>query len=149
MMSEKEPLKITLEDLAPDTQTDTAVQAAEKVGGKLRENAGQVGQKLADAVKDSTAKVTQRIADSAADAASRSTEAVRDRVAETLQAQSKATADAVEQRLREIDWKAEAQKGAEGTLRWLSDRLEQAAERLKKEAASGGADGPTPEKDSK
>ena len=50
---------------------------------------------------------------------------------ETIQAQSKATADAVEARLREIDWKDEAQKGAEGGLRWISKRLEELAEKLR------------------
>ena len=48
-----------------------------------------------------------------------------------VQAQSKATADAIEARLREIDWKDEAQKGAEGGLRWLSKRLEELAEKLR------------------
>ena len=56
-------------------------------------------------------------------------EAVRDKVSETIQAQ--ATADAVEERLRQVDWKAEATKGAEGGLRWLSKRLEVLAERLR------------------
>ena len=88
---------------------------------------------MAGAVKGSTAKVTQKIADTTAEAANRSAEAVRDKVSETIQSQTKATADAVEAKLREVDWKAEAQKGAEGSLRWLSKRLEDLAEQLKKD----------------
>ena len=61
----------------------------------------------------------------------RQAEAVRDKVSETIQAQAQATADAVEERLRQVDWKAEATKGAEGGLRWLSKRLEVLAERLR------------------
>ena len=56
---------------------------------------------------------------------------MRDKVSETIQTQAKATADAVEERLRQVDWKTEATKGAEGSLRWLSKRLEELAERLR------------------
>lgn len=56
---------------------------------------------------------------------------MRDKVSETIQTQAKATADAVEAKLREVDWKSEAQKGAEGGLRWLSRQLEHIAERLR------------------
>jgi len=136
-------LKITLEDLEPTTpapaeRTAPATPAEppatpEKSGGKLREGVEGVGHKVAGAVKGATSRVTHKITDTTAEAASRSAEAVRDKVGETVQAQAKATADAVEARLREIDWKGEAQKGAEGGLRWLSKRLEELAERLKKE----------------
>lgn len=141
-MNDKEPLKITLEDLGlgephePPPPADPAgprVVMPEKTHGKVREGAEQVGQRVAGAVKDSTSKVTQKIADTTAEAASRSADAVRDKVSEAIQQQTKATADAVEARLREIDWKAEAQKGAEGGLHWLSKRLEELAERLRSE----------------
>ncbi len=137
-MTDKEPLKITLEDLGlSETPAEPAAarvaMRAEEPRGKVRESAEQVGQRVAGAVKDSTAKVTHKIADTTAEAASRSAEAVRDKVSETIQSQAQATADAVEAKLREIDWKAEAQKGAEGGLRWLSRRLEQLAERMRKE----------------
>ncbi len=155
-MSDKEPLKITLDDLEPETVSAASTSAKttpeppapavespapaveapampERPAGKLREGVEGVGHKVADAVKESTTRVTHKIADTTAEAASRSAEAVRDKVGETIQAQAKATADAVEARLREVDWKAEAQKGAEGSLRWLSKRLEELAERMKKE----------------
>ena len=141
-MTDKEPLKITLEDLGlsesapvPPAESPAAPYVAmpEPSRGKARESAEQVGQRVAGAVKGSTAKVTQKIADTTAEAANRSAEAVRDKVSETIQSQTKATADAVEAKLREVDWKAEAQKGAEGSLRWLSKRLEDLAEQLKKD----------------
>ena len=72
-----------------------------------------------------------KIAGGTAGVTSRGAEAERDKVGEAVQAQSKATADAIEARLREIDWKDEAQKGAEGGLRWLSKRLEELAEKLR------------------
>lgn len=135
MMSDREPLKITLEDLGLAETPAEASAVAEKTHGKARETAGQVGQRVTETVKDSTAKVTHKIADVTTETANRTAEAVRDKVSETIQNQAKATADAVEARLREVDWKTEAQKGAEGGLRWLSQRLEGLAERLRANAA--------------
>ena len=128
-MNEKEPLKITLEDLGEDSKPEAATSER----GKLADGAAELGQKVGDAVKGSAARVAHKIADTTTEATSRSAEAVRDKVGEAIQAQSKATAEAVEARLREIDWKEEAQKGAEGGLRWLSKRLEELAEKLRAE----------------
>ena len=125
-MNEKEPLKITLEDLGEYSKPEAATSER----GKLADGAAELGQKVGDAVKGSAARVAHKIADTTTEATSRSAEAVKDKVTETIQAQSKATADAVEARLREIDWKDEAQKGAEGGLRWISKRLEELAEKL-------------------
>ncbi len=136
-MTDKEPLKITLEDLglseppAPAPPPVEPPAQPDRPVGKAREAAEQVGQRMAGAVKDSTAKVTHKIADATAETANRTAEAVRDKVTETVQAQAKATADAVEERLRQVDWKVEATKGAEGGLRWLSKRLEALAERMR------------------
>ena len=136
-MTDKEPLRITLEDLglseppAPTPLSTEPPAQPERPHSKAREAAEQAGQRVAGAVKDSTAKVTHKIADATAETANRTAEAVRDKVTETVQAQAKATADAVEERLRQVDWKAEATKGAEGGLRWLSKRLEAVAERLR------------------
>ncbi|MCA9865823.1 MAG: hypothetical protein KIS95_12290 [Anaerolineae bacterium] len=127
-MSEKETLKITLDDVAEENPP-----AAITERGKLRDGAADLGHKVGDAVKGSAARVATKIADTTTEATSRSAEAVRDKVGEAIQAQSKATADAVEARLREIDWKGEAQKGAEGGLRWLSQRLEELAEKMRGE----------------
>lgn len=126
-MTDKEPLKITLEDLGLPPEP---AATPERSPNKARETAEHLGQRVAGTVKDSTAKVTQKIADTTAETASRTAEAVRDKVTETIQTQAKATADAVEAKLREVDWKTEAQKGAEGGLRWLSRQLEHIAERL-------------------
>ncbi len=132
-MNSQERLQITLADLGESEPPVTPEQSHEK----MREGVEQTGHKVAETVKDATSRVVHKIADTTADVTSRSAEAVRDKVGETIQAQSKATADAVEARLREIDWKGEAQKGAEGGLRWLSKRLEELAERLKKGEAGG------------
>lgn len=138
-MTEKEPLRITLEDLGEEVKAETTTPER----NKLVEGAADVGQKVGGAVKDTASRAAHKIAGATADVTSRSAEAVRDKVGETIQAQSKATADAVEARLREIDWKGEAQKGAEGGLRWLGKRLEDLAEKLRSDETSG--DLPRPE----
>ncbi len=125
-MTEKEPLKITLADLG--LEETPAAPAPALVADDGTEHAGQ---KVTDAVKDTAARAAHKIAGATAGVTSRGAEAVKDKVGEAVQAQSKATADAIEARLREIDWKGEAQKGAEGGLRWLSQRLEELAERLR------------------
>ncbi|CUS04499.2 protein of unknown function [Candidatus Promineifilum breve] len=125
-MSDKEPLKITLADLGEEARPD-----APEPPSVAAEGAANLGHKMGDAMKDSAARAAHKIADATAGVTSRGAEAVRDKVGEAVQAQSKATADAIEARLREIDWKDEAQKGAEGGLRWLSKRLEELAEKLR------------------
>ena len=136
-MSDKEPLKITLADLGePEPAAEPLAAPAatpERGHDGVRGSVEQVGQRVAGAVKDSTARVAHKIADTTADATSRGAEAVREKANETIQATSKATADAIEARLREIDWKGEAQKGAEGGLRWLGKRLEELAEKMRAE----------------
>jgi hypothetical protein len=130
-MTDKEPLKITHADLGEPEPSAESPATPERSPGKLREGVDQLSGKVTGAVKDTSSRVAQKIADTTADATSRSADAVRDKVGEAIQAQSKATADAVEARLREIDWKGEAQKGAGSGLHWLSKRIEELAERLK------------------
>lgn len=122
-------MKITLEDLGENEPPAISGEAP----GRVRENIEQAGQKLVDVARDGSSRLAHKIAATTAGVTSRSAEAVRDKVSETIQAQSRATAEAVEARLREIDWKAEAQKGAEDSLRWISQRLESLAERMGKD----------------
>ncbi|MEZ4515600.1 MAG: hypothetical protein R3C44_01760 [Chloroflexota bacterium] len=125
MTTDKEPLKITLEDLDPETPQPSSSRS------KLQEQAGATGRQVAGTAKDIAGKFTDKLAATAADATNRTAEAAREKMTEAFQEQSKAIADAVEQRVREIDWKAEAQKGTEGGLRWLSERLNEIADRMK------------------
>lgn len=130
-MSDKETLKITLEDLEEEQPVEPeAPLTAEQPSSRVRAQAEQIGRQVSGTVKGTADKITQKIADSAAEATSRSAEAAREKMGELIQTQTKATADAIEAKVREIDWKQEAQKGAEGGLRWLSQRLDDLAGRL-------------------
>jgi hypothetical protein len=135
-MNEKEPLKITLEDLGEEIKPEVATPER----GTLAGGAAEIGHKVGDAVKGSASRVAHKLADTTTEVTSRSAEAVKDKMTEAIQAQSKATAEAVEARLREIDWKEEAQKGAEGSLRWLSKRLEDLAEKFRADEKTPPAD---------
>lgn len=135
-MAEKEPIKITLDDL----EDEEAPAKPESPRSKLQEQAGATGRQVAGAAKEMAGKVTDKLATGAADVTSQAAEVARVKMAEMLQGQSKAMADAVEQRVREMDWKAEAQKGTEGGLRWLSQRMNDLADRMKD--VSGNTDAP-------
>jgi hypothetical protein len=139
-MNDKEPIKITLDDLADEAPSPSVAPVPPAAA------AAGTTQKVTDAAKDTAAKVSGKLAATAADATNRTAEMVRDKVGEVLQEQSKAIADAVEQRVREIDWKTEAQKGAEGGLRRLSGLIEQLADRLRDQPPSTPSDPPTPPK---
>lgn len=147
-MSDKEPLKITLDDLEEEPRAPETAAAPPEQTSRLRAQAEEAGRQVADGVKGTADKLTRKIADSAADVTSRSAEAAREKMGEVIQAQSKATADAIEARLREVDWKQEAQKGAEGGLRWLSKRLDELAGKMAETSGDKDADAPPEEKSS-
>ncbi len=144
-MTDKEPLKITLDDL----EAEEAPAKPEAARGKLQEQAEATTRQMADAAKGLAGKVTDKLSASAADATSRTAEVAREKVGEALQEQSKAIADAVEQKIRDIDWKTEAQKGTEGGLRWLSGRLTELADRMKDQPNQPDTANQAPPKDDK
>jgi hypothetical protein len=136
-------LKITIEELedeeTPLVAEQPAKQSARAAAGDVASVAGQAGKKAAGAAgalarkawqSDTRRKATEKLADGATAVANRSTELVRDKVAETVEQQARATAAAVEARVREVDWRTEAQQAAVGGLRWLGRRLEALAERF-------------------
>lgn len=120
-MAKDEPLKITLDDLEPE-----ATVRPEVTPSSVQDKVGATGRTFADAARDLAGKATDKLTSSATEATSRTAEMAREKVGEAIQEQSKAIVDAVEERVRE-----HAQKGAEGGLRWLSDRLTLLADRVK------------------
>jgi hypothetical protein len=145
-MSDKEPLKITIEDIEDEEKPVVAErpqQSGRKLAGDVAstagKSAGRAGKKAAVAAGDLTRKAwesdarrkaTDKLATGATTVTHRSAELVRDKVAEVIEEQARATATAVETRVREVDWQAEAQKAAVGGLRWLGRRLEELAQRF-------------------
>ena len=139
-MPDRQLITITAADLE-ETQaaTETAGSPAAH-DGRLRQDTGQLGQKPTAAVKQASSRVAQKIIATTTEASNRSAEAIREKVGEAVRAQSQATADALEARLREIDWKSEARKGAECGLHWLIARLEALAQHLRTADKSAEAD---------
>lgn len=124
-MSDEERLRITIEDI-----DDLEKPAQPETPPGVRARTEELGRQLGSSVRTTAHKTGERVAGKAAEVTSRSAEAVRDKVGETIETQARATAEAVETRLREVDWKTEAQKSATGGLKWLSARLSQLAERV-------------------
>jgi hypothetical protein len=148
-MTDDNRLKITLEDLEPQekpVEPETA-SGAEAAAAKARAQAEKVGRQVTDGVKSTAQKATQKVTGKAAEVTSRSAEAVRDKMTETVEAQARATVEAIEQRVREVDWKGEAQKGATGGLKWLSERMADLAERITPADPPAGRKVEPPEKD--
>jgi hypothetical protein len=139
-MPDKELIVITAADLGePEAAADVS-GSPETPNSKLRDGAGQIGHKATKAVQRASSQVARKIADTTAEASNRSAEAIREKVNDAVRAQTQATADAVEARLREVDWKSEVQKGAEGGLRWLIGRLEALADHFRSEDKSAEDD---------
>lgn len=124
-MSDEERLKITLDDL-----DDFEHPAQPESPAGARAQVEQLGRRMSETAKSTAHKTGDALAGKAAEVTTRGAEAVRDKVSGTIEAQAKATADAVEARLREVDWKAEVQKGATDGLKWLGARLALLAERI-------------------
>jgi hypothetical protein len=129
-MTDDNRLKITLEDLDAEEKPVAAERTSGDATGKVRTQAEKVGRQVSDSVKGTAQKATQKVTDKAAEVTSRSAGAMRDKMTETVETQARATVDALEQRVREIDWKGEAQKGATVGLKWLSERMAGLAERV-------------------
>lgn len=124
-MTKDEPLKITLDDLVPEEPTARPQAAGNALQGKVEAR----GRTLAEAVRDMAGKATDKVTTTAAETTNRTAEAARDKLGEALQEQSQAIVDAIEGRVRD-----HAHKGAEGGLRWLSDKLSVFADRVKDHA---------------
>lgn len=121
-MAKDEPIRITLDDLAAEEAPARTEAAQDSVPGKVE----ATGRSIAGAARDLAGKATDKLTSGAAEATNRTAEIAREKVGEAIQEQSKAIVDAVELRVRE-----HAQKGAEGGLRWLSDKLSVLADRMK------------------
>lgn len=75
-------------------------------------------------------KVTRGVARGTAKVAGKTGHFVSEKVAQAAERQARERVTAVQTRLKEIDWKTEAQKGTVRGLHWLSDRLARLAAKI-------------------
>ncbi|MCA9933590.1 MAG: hypothetical protein H6662_08155 [Ardenticatenaceae bacterium] len=142
-MSDEIPIKIII----PPEEDDTAVPIIEEpplvpertpLSAKTKRAAGKMGKLTFKTAKkawntEARRKVTRGLRKGTTAVAAKGAEVVGKQVRKTAEKQAKERAAAVQTRLRETDWKAEAQTGMAKGLRWLSERLAALANRMKSE----------------
>lgn len=75
-------------------------------------------------------KVTRSVARGTAKVVGKSSQFVSEKVGQAVERQARERATAVQTRIKETNWKAEAQTGAARSLNWLSQRLARLAARI-------------------
>lgn len=128
MQEDQTPIKIEiLEEEKPFVAEEAQPDGKEKVkavGQQVSETAVAAAQKAWQS--DARKKVTGTIRQGAA----KGVHAVQDKVAQTAEEQARAQTAALQNKLRETDWKHEAQTGAARGLRWLSQQLANLSQRF-------------------
>jgi len=145
MQDERDYLKIEIPDeedapFVPEQSTKSRVkERAGAAGQQIADTAGNAGRKVAGTAvstakkawqSDARKKVTGEVKRGAATVAGKTAAAVQDKMVKTAEAQAKAQYEAMQTRIRETDWKHEAQTGTARGLRWLSQQIAKLAERF-------------------
>ncbi len=141
-MTDEIPIKIIV---PPETDAEVipvleeapllAERPSRSTGAQVKQTAVAAGQQVANAAQkawrtEARRKVTRGLKRGTTAAAAKGSKLVQDKVVAAAERQAREQAAAVQTRLKEMDWKAEAQTGAAKTLRWLSARLSSLAARL-------------------
>ncbi len=133
MTNEEIPIKI----LIPVEEELPLV--AEKTRPDVKGAASKAGQQIARTAKQATKKVWQSnarkkvtgcVKRGATAVAAKGAQVMHDTVVKTAEKQAKERATAVQTRIKETDWKEASKAGVVNTLRWMSHKLGQLAERL-------------------
>ena len=128
-MSEQEPIKIII------PVEEEPIHRPEQKDSGVAEHAGELRQKVAGAAAkawnhDARRRASERLNEQISAAAASGTRYVRDRAAQAAERQTQETVDAVRNKVREVDWQAEAKAGLSSGMKWLSHRLRTVAEQL-------------------
>ena len=136
-MQEQEPIKIVIQD-----ENEEATFVPEPRGNRIKEQAGKLGKQAARGAGNAAKKVWQSdvrkkatagVARGVGKVAAKGGEVVHRAVVKTAEKQARERVEATKTRIKETDWKAEAQTGTVKGLRWLSQKIGDLAERLTKE----------------
>ena len=129
-MQDEPILKIEIPD-EEDAPFVPEVPAHSGVTEQVNAAGRQVAQTAVSTAKKAwDSQVRKRVTDGATAVAGKTARVVQDKMVKTAEAQAKAQMEAVQTRIRETDWKHEAQSGTARGLRWLSRKLAQLAERF-------------------
>ena len=135
MTQEQEPIRIIIEEEEIPLLPEDNKQRGLDIKGTAQNAASSAGQMAGTAAKkawdsESRKKVTGTVSRSVASATAKSSKAIANKVADTIEQQTKQQMEAMQTRAQEIDWKAEAQKGAVTGLQWLSQQVAKISNRL-------------------
>lgn len=141
-MTDEQPIKIIIppeEDAAAVPVIEEPILVPERPsphpGAQARQIAGAAGKQVTRTAKKAwnthaRRKVTRGVKRGATAVAAKGTKLVQDKVVAAAERQAREQAAAVQTRIKETDWKAEAQNGAVKALQWLSAGLSNLAARL-------------------
>ncbi|PID85477.1 MAG: hypothetical protein CSB13_07860 [Chloroflexi bacterium] len=136
MTQNQEPIRIIIEDEdTPMVPSNPSAHRRPDVKGAAKNAASSAGQAAGTAAKkawnsESRKKVTSTVSRGVASVTAKSSKAIANKVADTIEQQTKQQMEAMQARAKEIDWKDEVQKGAASSLRWLSQRVAELANRF-------------------
>ncbi|MCB8967187.1 MAG: hypothetical protein H6665_01060 [Ardenticatenaceae bacterium] len=152
-MTNEQPIKIIIppeEDAAVEEPVLVPERPSRNPSPQVKQVAGAAGKQVVGVAKkawdtDARRKVTGGMKRGATAVAAKGTKLVQDKVVETAERQAREQAAAMQTRIKETDWKAEAQSGTAKALQWLSTSLSNLAARLTpaKEPPTPG-ESPTP-----
>jgi len=136
MTQDQEPIRIIIEEedipMVPDNES---TRRGPDVKGAAQNAASSAGQVAGTAAKKAWAseprkKVTGTVSRGVASVTAKSSKAVANKMADVIEQQTKQQMEAMQARAQEIDWKAEAQKGAATGLQWLSQQVSEISTRF-------------------
>ncbi|MBE2224784.1 MAG: hypothetical protein IAF02_24805 [Anaerolineae bacterium] len=135
MTQDQEPIRIIIEEedipLMPEDKnrrTPDVKGAAQSAASSAGQVAGSAAKKAWDS--EPRKKVTGTVSRGVASVTTKSSKAIANKVADTIEQQTKQQMEAMQVRAQEIDWKAEAQKGAATGLQWLSQQVSDLSNRF-------------------
>ncbi len=145
MQEERDYLKIEIpvEEDAPFVPEQAGTSRVKESAGRLAESAGNAGRQVTETAvstakkawqSDARKKVTNEVKRGASTVAGKTARVVQDKMVKTAEEQAKAQYEAMQTRVRETDWKHEAQSGTARGLRWLSQKFAELAERFNPQA---------------
>jgi hypothetical protein len=135
MTQDQEPIRIIIEEEDIPLMPEDKIRHTPDVKGAAQNAASTAGVVAGTAVKkawdsEPRKKVTGTVSRGVASVTAKSSKAIANKMADTIEQQTKQQMEAMQARAQEIDWKAEAQKGAATGLQWLSQQVRELSNRF-------------------
>ena len=135
MTQDQEPIRIIIEEEDIPLMPEDKIRRTPDIKGSAQNAASTAGLVAGTAAKkawdsEPRKKVTGTVSRGVASVTAKSSKAIANKMADTIEQQTKQQMEAMQARAQEIDWKAEAQKGAATGLQWLSQQVSELSNRF-------------------